>query len=701
MGVLNWLRQKVASAAGGVFVHQFQSGRPYYPNRNFAALVKRYESYVYACTSKNASSVAEVPLRLYTTRAKGTKQSTRFPVGAVSNDQRKHLEKRYHRKFATNQVVEEVFDHPIIDLLTNVNPHMNQFEMFELLVLAEELTGNAYWLIGINEQLGVPTEIWPLFPQLMKVIPSRENFIQGWEYKIGSEKIIFSPEEIIQFKYPNPKDPFYGMGPMEASVLAADLGVSMNIYETQNFKNAGHIDMAMVLPADGTPPNREGMKKLQSDWKRKFTGLGNVGKMPFLSGGGQLVNLQFSPKDMGFLKGRKASLEEVAAVFGVPLSKLTVENVNRANAEAGNFSYQKDTILPKLKRIEQKLNEQFVPLWDSSLFLAFDNPVPEDKEFRLKEAASRLGTGQTTINEERLIDNLDPVEYGDIPILSGGMRPLGSETEQVVPDKDDAKKTKGIRIGFAAPNFTDDKFVAALSEYFRSMEDEILINFDENEAAFKSVSKASVEEELAASWFDFQKWNRELEVIETPFLRAHLLAGGTSAVNKLGREIAFEMETPQVIRAISDHRISTVSSVNSTALKKLRKTIADGILEGEGAEKIRKRLQATFDGMSKDQALLLARTETIWAWNEGAVQGFKQSGVITTMVWVATGDERTCEFCPEMDGVVISVDGKFWDKGDSMTGNQGGTMNFHYEKVAHPPLHPLCRCTIAPEIENI
>ena len=699
MGLLQWLQQKVASAAGGVYVHQFQSGRPYFPQRNFAALVKRYESYVYACTSKNASSVAEVPLRLYTTRKNGTKQSTRFPVGAVSNGQRKHLEKRYHRKFATNQVVEEVFEHPIIDLLHNVNPHMNQFELFELMILAEELTGNAYWLLGINESLGVPTEIWPLFPQCMKVIPSRENFIQGWEYKIGSEKLTFTPEEIIQFKYPNPKDAFYGMGPMEASVLAADLGTSMNIYETQNFKNAGHIDMAMVLPADGTPPNKEGLKKIQSDWKRKFTGLRNVGKLPFLSGGGELVNLQFSPKDMAFLKGRKASLEEVAAIFGVPLSKLTVENVNRANAEAGNFSYQKDTILPKLKRIEQKLNEQFVPLWDSSLFLAFDNPVPEDKEFRLKEAASRLGTAETVINEERMIDGLEPVAWGDVPILSAGMRPLGSEPE-VMPDKDDAKKTKGINIGFAAPNFVDDKFVAALSEYFRSMENEILVRFDEDIAAFKRFSK-DVEEELAASWFDFQKWNRELEVIETPFLRAHLLAGGTSAVTKLGSEVAFEMETPSVIRAISDHRIGTVSSVNSTALKKLRKTIADGIEAGEGAEKLRKRLQGTFDGMSKDQALLLARTETIWAWNEGAVQGFKQSGVITKMVWVATGDERTCEFCPELDGRVISVDGKFFDKGDFLIGNEGGRLNFHYEVLSHPPAHPLCRCTIAPEIENI
>ena len=700
MGLFRYLLQK-AGLGGGVFVHSFQSGRPYFPNKNFHALVSKYTSYVYACANKNATAVAETPLRLFTARPKGKAKSKRFPVGSISAGQRKWLEKRFYRKFAISEEVEEVFSHPIIDLLQNVNEFMNEFELIELLTLFQDITGNAYWLVDRGESaIQVPTEIWPLFPQLMKVIPSKANFIQGYEYTVGNEKIIFPPDVIIHFKYPNPNNPFYGMGPLEASVVAADLGMAMNVYETQNFRNAGHIDMAMVLPAEAGDPSPEAKKKMEADWRRKFSGLRNTGKLPFITGGAELVNLQFSPKDMGFLKGRKASLEEVAAVFGVPLSKLTVENVNRANAREGNFSYMKDTIWPKLKRIEQKLNEQFVPMFDESLFVAFDNPVPEDKEFRLKEAASRLKTGETTINEERLIDNLEPVEYGDIPILPASMRPLGSEIE-VVPDKGDDKRLKGINIGFAAPNFTDNKFVAALSEYFRSIEDAILIRFDEDIAAFKNICKSSVEEELAASWFDFQKWNRELEVIETPFLRAHLLSGGASAVNKLGSEVAFEMETPSVIRAIADHRISTVSSVNSTALKKLRRTIADGIEAGEGAAKIRKRLQNTFGDMSKHQALLLARTETIWAWNEGAVQGFKQSGVITRMVWVATGDERTCEFCPEMDGIVVSVDGKFWDKGDSMTGNEGGTMNFHYEKVQHPPLHPLCRCTIAPEIENI
>jgi hypothetical protein len=74
------------------------------------------------------------------------------------------------------------------------------------------------------------------------------------------------------------------------------------------------------------------------------------------------------------------------------------------------------TILPKLRRIEQKLNEQLAARFDDRLFFAFDNPVPEDKEYHLKEIQTNLSTGLTTINEERAKLGMEPVAWGDEPM---------------------------------------------------------------------------------------------------------------------------------------------------------------------------------------------------------------------------------------------------------------------------------------------
>ncbi|MBU1162784.1 MAG: phage portal protein, partial [Proteobacteria bacterium] len=75
-----------------------------------------------------------------------------------------------------------------------------------------------------------------------------------------------------------------------------------------------------------------------------------------LHGGAEVKPVSISPREMAYLQGRKATREEVAAIYGVPLSKLTTDDINRANADAGDYSYMKDTILPRLRRIEQKIN---------------------------------------------------------------------------------------------------------------------------------------------------------------------------------------------------------------------------------------------------------------------------------------------------------------------------------------------------------
>ena len=211
------------------------------------------------------------------------------------------------------------------------------------------------------------------------------------------------------------KDAFYGYGPLQAGILAADLSTSMNEYETNLFLNRAHPDWALTMPADVGKPTPDQRKRTEEEWNKKYRGIKKGGKLAFLFGGAELKQLSLSPKDMAFLQGRKATLKEIAAIFGVPLSKLTTEDVNRANAEAGDYSYMKDTILPRLRRVEQKLNEKLLSMYDERLFCAFDNPVPADKEFHLKETTELLKVGYKTINEVRQEDGLDEVDYGNVP----------------------------------------------------------------------------------------------------------------------------------------------------------------------------------------------------------------------------------------------------------------------------------------------
>lgn len=695
MGLLNWLKSLRAEQIGGTHISQFQNRRPYSPLISHKALIDRYASYVYACVKLNSIACAKVPLRLYTARpTRGAKAL--FKTRSVNSVNRKWLESNcgVQRKVAKANDVEEVLDHPVLDLFDQVNEFMNGFDLFEGLYSFGDLTGNAYWYI-IKNALGVPEAIWPLFPQFVKVVPSKENFILGYQYQpTPDNKMFFGVDEIIHFKEFSPKDAFVGMGALEAGVMAADLGESMNKYDVETFKNAGLADMAITIPVEGGKPDDKEIKRIQAQWRRKYAGIDNRGRIPVLTGGAKVENISFSPKEMAFLQGRKASLNEIATVFGVPLSMLTPDNVNKANAEVGERQHLSNTVLPKLRRVEQKLNEKLLPMYDESLFVVYDNPVGEDKEFRLKEIELKLRTNYSTINEQRQIDGQEPVEWGDEPSLPVNPAP-------VVPKKR-AKSVKRLPSLEIPSNAVDKKFVSAMQEYFKEQQDDVIANAEKDANALKSIKVSGTASDFASSWFDSAKWNKRLEETLKPFLESTMFTAGGKALSSINSSLTFNPLNPNVANQLTKHHKGAIQ-INATTSKQVRKAISEALEEGTGIAGVKKRLIEVYGSKIESSAILIARTETIWAFNAGARAGYLQSGVITRIEWVSSNDDRSCDFCPDLDGKTIDIirDENFFNKGDSLVGRNGNILKFDYEDIGHPPAHCMCRCAIAPITEGI
>lgn len=719
---ISWLLK--ASDAAGYHVFPWMHGKTYVPTTNYRALVKKYQSWVYACANLNAITCAQTPLRLYASKP-ASKSKALFPTRKLDVKTREYLSKSpsVYQYVSKGVDVEEVLAHPFLDLMNHVNDFMNRFDLLEGMFLSQELTGNAYWHLTLDN-LGRPVEIWPLFPQFMRIIPDKEKFISSFEYNpTGVRKNLIEPELIVHYKYYNPNNAFYGYSPLEAAIVAVDLGMSMNIYETTLMQNRAQPDIALSLPAEAGVPRPEEQDRMRDEFKKRHGGF-KKGGLAILTGGAELKNLGFSPKEMSFLKGREASLNEVAAVFGVPLSKITVKNVNRANAEAGEYAYMKGTVLPRLRKTEQKMNENLLPRYDQNLFVAFDNPVPEDEELRLKTMETNLKNSYTTINEEREHEGLEPVPWGDVPLVPMNVMPLGSASEAIEPPEGKQKHT-AVPVTHKAPrrfpplahptNFIDENFVRAMQEYFREQKTTILAAFDEDaEQLAKSVksikgvklsgigftNKDPIADDFVAGWFDMQLWDKKLVEKTEPFVRATMMAGGDRAMRQLAIEREFDPLNPEVARGL-EGRKGRLVRINAVTIGKVRNQLAAGLEAGETVVELRKRIaDDVYDAAIANRAALVSRTETIWAWNEGAVQAYKQSGVIHKKIWVSSSDDRTCEFCPLMDGKVVDVEISYFGKGDTMTGQDGGELSFEYEEIGHPPLHPMCRCAIAPEVEE-
>lgn len=364
-------------------------------------------SWVYVCASRNAETVAGVPLRLY---ARGG-QAGYYQRRALMPNEKRMLS--YALKSAVDEVVEITDGHPLLDLLQRVNDEMTCTELIEATVLHLELTGDAYWYLEMDE-LGMPTNIWPLMSHLVRIVRDDEGRLVGYLYGTALNRVALEAEQVIHFRYVNPADQDYGLSPLQAAFGAATLLEAEQEYIRTMYDRGGMPEIGIIVK---TPLTEEQRRQYYNEWRERFASRRKGEKAIVLEGDMDVKTFGYPPKDVGIQFEQQFSREEIAAAFGIPLTMLQLNEASRAGAEAGLYQYLRITILPKLRRIEQKLNERLCPLYDDRLFLAFDNPVAEDRELRLREIETRLKSYMTTINEERALDGLPPVSWGDVPVV--------------------------------------------------------------------------------------------------------------------------------------------------------------------------------------------------------------------------------------------------------------------------------------------
>mgnify|MGYP001570659669 FL=1 len=394
-------------------VSSWADGREQYHPDNQTTLVDAFKDWVYVCSSRNASTVAKTPFKLFL--AKRYNGRILVPTRSISKKTKDYVysnQSSVVKDILSKAVsVEEIIDHPFLQLMRKVNPFIEGFTLLELTQLYLELTGNAYWYVYANE-FGVPLQLWVLPSQHVKIIPSKNKFIEGYTYTIGMDSIPFDISEIIHFKFPNPKNLYYGKAPASAIVDVLNTNENMNKYENSLFSNNCRPEGILQTESE---LSSESFERLKKDWKENYSGTNRVGKVAILEKGLKYSPITFPPKDLSFPSGRKYNKELVAGAYGIPLSMLATEGATLGNAYVQDKQYASYTIVPRLARLEEGINGRLLSRYDSTIFFLFADPVPENAEFELIKRVAEVKAGIRTINEIRAEDGLEDVEWGDLP----------------------------------------------------------------------------------------------------------------------------------------------------------------------------------------------------------------------------------------------------------------------------------------------
>jgi len=421
-------KPKLNSQSLPEFLQNFFYGREWINQSDVLSLLKAYRSWVYIAASRNAAAFAAVPIKLFVAKETPRQKLLTYTKDVHPVMQEELINRFHHLPYVRKaQEIGEIVEHPILNLLYSVNNFMNKTDLFELTDLYQELSGNAYWFLIFDKLLGIPTEIWPLPPDKVTIIPDKNKFIIGYKYTNGTIKRDFTTDQIIHFKWPNPMDVYYGMGSLQGVADIYNINQNMNQYENAVFSNSGRLDGYFTTEQEMDEPS---FKRLKREVTDTWTGIANAGKTGLFDFGLEYKPVNLSPRELSFMQGRRWTKAEIFEAFDTPMG-LFDEKANRANAEAAQFTYMKYGIQPRLRRFEEKLNERFVPLFDEKLFLAFDEVIPADNEFRLKEDTEYIKSGVKLINEVRNERGWKPVEGGDVPYLQMQYVPLGTPPKQV------------------------------------------------------------------------------------------------------------------------------------------------------------------------------------------------------------------------------------------------------------------------------
>ena len=120
---------------------------------------------------------------------------------------------------------------------------------------------------------------------------------------------------------------------------------------------------------------------------------------------------------------------------------------------------------------------------------------------------------------------------------------------------------------------------------------------------------------------------------------------------------------------------------NKDALvKHIKQNLTAGIIRGDSIQKMSRQLKKDLNVLYY-QAERLVRTETNYAMNQGHLKGYEDSGVVEKYEFLAAIDSRTSKLCKKQNG-------KIYRLSDAVVG-----VNF-------PPLHPHCRSTVIPILED-
>jgi HK97 family phage portal protein len=320
-----------------------------------------------------------------------------------------------------------------VDWLLNsqANPEMTAFTWRESALMQTLLTGNHYSEIG-RDMAGRPNALWPLDPYAVKV--DRDEVTGALVYRVSAPlggETILPARNVLHIHGPG-WDGTSGMSVIAVARRSIGAALATDEFGANFYANGAHIGAALKHPGKLSENAKDYLK---ASFKDAYAGAGGAFKTIVLEEGMDVAKLTMSMIDAQFLESRKFQVSEVCRWFRVPPHKVAdLDRATFSNIEHQSIEFVQDTILPWCRRLEQEADIKLVGDRRQGLIstrLNIDTLLRGDIVSRFNAyEKGRLG-GWLSANDVRRLENLNPIENGDIYLQPMNYIEAGEKPEPV------------------------------------------------------------------------------------------------------------------------------------------------------------------------------------------------------------------------------------------------------------------------------
>ena len=307
--------------------------------------------------------------------------------------------------------------HPLHRLL-NESPNFEQtaLDFLEFIAASLELWGNAYARIDRleNNQIAALTPIRPDAVSVRRL--SNGELEYAWSDPFGTYR---QGEESILHIRGFGGSPLGGLSTLHFARHSFGIARAAERATGSVFANGMRPPGALTFEKWLTEEQRE---TAETTLVAKYIGAQNAGKPLILEGGTKWETLAINPADAEMINTRRFSVEEICRFFGVP--PYMIGHVDKGTASVRGLSeqtraFEKFTLRRRLSRIEQSLMKQLLTPYERSrgfkIEFKIDGLMRGDSKSRSEFYKTALANGWMTINEVRALENLPPIDGGDVP----------------------------------------------------------------------------------------------------------------------------------------------------------------------------------------------------------------------------------------------------------------------------------------------